>query len=309
MLLINRLRTSLAFVLLCGAWTSAYSYSLQGDAGIGYRHDNLHWSLNGGAQGPNVLSEMKWKDLRMINYFGQLRLYAPFISYVRLTGNYGTIFNGACTDIDYRGDNRSNPFSYALCDASKGEAFELSAAIGQVFDWIPYLTIIPLVGYSVQEQHLRFYNGALNNIPMPELASNYRAKWYTPYLGADFVFKPTGRLKIIGTGEWHWGWYRGTGYWNLRTDFLSEIRHKATGSGVLFRLQGIYSIWSSLTCGITGEYTAMETRPGVHQVDVNEPLLNSIGEFVQDQAVVSSGVLNEVDWYSWRIMITSGFDF
>lgn len=306
----------LFLIILLSMGGSAYGYSLEGDVGIGYRQDGLHWSMGGGSQGPNILSELKWKNLSMINYFGQLRVYAPFISYVRLTGNYGSIFSGRNTDSDYNGNNRTDLFSYAICDAGRGEAFELSAAIGQTFNWIPYMTLIPLLGYSVQEQHLQFYDGIqvfylgnTINAPFQGLASNYRGKWYTPFLGLDLNLKPTENLQIIGTAEWHWGWFRGTGHWNLRTDFLSDVRQKATGSGALARVQGIYTFWKCLTCGLACEYISMGTRPGTHGVDVNQPIIGPLGEITGNQTVFAGGKLNEVHWRSWRIMITGGFNF
>lgn len=306
-----------AVILSLILFAHVHTYSIEGDVGIGYRQDRLNWNFDGGRAGPNILSELKWKHLEMVNYYGQLRAFIPIISYVRLTGNYGSIFSGKNYDYDYHGDDRTDQFAYAINKADRGEAFEISAAIGYPFRLIPYLTIVPLIGYAQQEQHLQLYDGVqvfyignyADNTPLPELASNYRAKWYSPFIGVDIFFARNNRWKIIATGEWHTGTYRGTGYWNLRTDLLSDIRHSANGYGAVLRLQGIYRVWNKVTVGLVGESITMHTRRGLNEVDILDHTFGTLGEYVGNHVVTAQGGLNGVHWQSWRIILTTGFDF
>lgn len=311
--MLKKIITTISFSL--SAFT-AHAYTIVGEVGAGYRQDYLNWNIDGGASGPNILSELKWKDLQMINYYGQLRLTLPIISFIRVTGNYGTVFSGKNTDWDYHGDNRTDPFGYAVSNAGKGEAFEISGAWGRAFSGlIPGTTIIPLVGYSLQEQHLRFYDGLqvfyydTENSLMPDLASNYRAKWYTPFVGLDLIITPSDRFELYTTAEWHTGTYRGTGFWNLRTDFLSELRHHAYLDGVVLRLQANYKWNSRLTTGILGEHINMITGKGINQVDINGPIYDAFGDLIDFGPVTAQGGLNKVQWGSWRILLTSRFNF
>jgi hypothetical protein len=311
-----RINTLIFFILTA---CSAHGFSLEGDVGVGYRQDRLNWSFDGGSRGPNILSELIWENLKMVNYYGQVRTTVPYLGYMRATGNYGSIYNGENFDWDYREDNRQSPFAYAENKADRGEAFEVSFAIGRALPGlIPYVTIIPLIGYSWQEQHLQFYDGIqvyylgnnYDNTPLPDLASNYRAKWYTPFIGVDLFVMPSSRWKIIATAEWHWGQYRGTGYWNLRTDLLSDIRHSASNiTGGVFRVQGLYCLYKNATIGIAGECVTMHTWNGLNQVDISEALFDTFGQYIGSRIVTAEGGLNAVHWQSWRLIATAGFDF
>lgn len=318
MLRINRLLQLVFVVTSLTTSETAFAFSLEGDIGVGYRKDAVDWNFAGGPGGPNILSELKWNNLCMVNYYGQLRVSMPVLNYARLTGNYGSIFNGTNTDWDYNGDDRTDPFSHAINKADKGEAFELSAAIGWPLPrWIEALSIVPLIGYSQQEQHLQLYDGfqalyvnsPFNNTSIPDLASNYRAKWYTPFIGVDLFYRLRNKWKIIATGEWHGGRYCGEGFWNLRTDFLSDIRHRAYISGVVLRLQGLYNYLNFYTLGLIGEYTYMRTGRGINQVDISQSQYDFSGQFLGNQQVTAEGQLNGVHWHSWRIILTTGFDF
>lgn len=310
-----RIKIFLSTILLSA---SLHSYSIEADVGIGYRQDRLNWNFDGGAPGPNILSELKWKHVEMVDYYGQVRAFLPFKLYARATGNYGSIFSGKNTDWDYRGEDRTEPFAYAVNKAGRGEAFEISVAGGVVLPkLIPYTTIVPIIGYALQEQHFQLYDGVqvfylgnyAPNTPLPDLASNYRAKWYTPLVGFDLFFVPNSRWKIIATGEWHWGAYRGTGYWNLRTDLYSDFRHLSNGAGGLLRLQVICNVWRGLTCGLMGECVAMHAGRGLNQVDILQPILDDIGSYVGSRIVTAEGGLNGAHWQSWQIVFTGGFDF
>ncbi|MBW2513838.1 MAG: hypothetical protein JRE21_04620, partial [Deltaproteobacteria bacterium] len=72
------------------------SNRIEFEAGFGYRQDSFDWNIAGDLQGnnPNVLSELKWRDLRIHEaYLGfQANLKNDFV--FKGSVSYGAIFSG-----------------------------------------------------------------------------------------------------------------------------------------------------------------------------------------------------------------------
>lgn len=279
------------------------------DIGAGARQDSLNFNIADPTGSPDVLSELEWKDLHLWLIEADFKLITCRQIYLRLRADYGMIYDGKNRDSDYAGDDRTLIFSEVYCNASKGEAFDLSAGIGyQFLFWCDQIGLTPLVGYSHSEQHLRMYDGfqkinAFDPLavgPFPGLHSNYRAKWSGPWLGFDLDYSFCDYWKLYGGFEYHWAFYRGTGHWNLRTDFIDDFKHRghfAHGTESFLGLN--YDFWGNLAFGVKVRYQTMRLHKGMHRVKV-----------AVDGGPVTFGTrLNEVNWHAFSVLGLLSYQF
>lgn len=278
------------------------------ELGYTYRRDSLNWSI-GLDEGPNVLSDLSWRDL----YINQLTTYGYVATdehlYLRWVADYGRIFHGTNQDSDYFDDDRENEFSRSINKANKGEVFDLSAAIGREFYFFcNQLRIVPLVGYAWNEQHLRMFDGEQVLFtpnpaavgPIENLHSSYKARWYGPWLGIDLFYLINNCLTAFGTIELHSVSYRGIGHWNLREDFVDNFHHKAHGQGVTSAVGLKYQYNSQWNISLTAQYQTQRTHKGNHSVLID----------IGDEVPIFVGArLNPVHWHSAAFTVTGGYSF
>lgn len=278
------------------------------DLGYTYRRDKLKWSI-GSDDGPNILSELSWKNLyiNQISAMGYLTTQDHF--YLRGFADYGGIFHGTNQDSDFFGDNRTLEFSRSINKADKGEVFDLSAAIGREFDFLcNTLRLVPLVGYSWHEQHLRMMHGnqvlftpnpALTG-PIDNLHSSYKTRWFGPFVGADLFYDISCNWSLFGTVEYHSVLYRGTGHWNLRNDFLDDFHHKAHGQGFTGAVGAKYTECGNWNLSLIAAFQNWKTRKGSHSV---------LLDLDNDGIVLAGATLNPVHWRSATLTAAAGYSF
>lgn len=271
-------------------------------AGTGYRQDSLTWNIGSPTGSPNVLSELSWKQLQMINSFGEIAVNSPNGFFCQIRGDYATIFHGTVRDSDWHENNRKNEFSRTRSDASKGEAFDLSFAFTpQAWIFCNRFRIFPQVGVNYAEQHLRMYGGDQlidtehhQTGPIHGLHSNYRANWVTPWLGFGIATQQCGwfvsNLNLRGGYNRYWG----SGHWNLREDIADDFKHRGWGFGAEAMLTLTLTLKKSLWLEINGCYKNHWTQEGwdrIHVIEANKTL-------------TSRQPLNRVRWQSGRLTLS-----
>ncbi len=107
----------------------------------GYRQDQFDFNISGRPDGPNILSELTWEDLQIAQLgidagFRVKPRRSPIGLLVQLEGGYGFIFDGSNEDSDYRGDNRTDPFSISN-NGADGDVWDLSLGAGPQFTLFP----------------------------------------------------------------------------------------------------------------------------------------------------------------------------
>ncbi|MBS4169107.1 hypothetical protein [Parachlamydia sp. AcF125] len=239
--------------------------------GAGYRQDRFEWSISDPQSDPSVSSKLAWEDLYSYNVMGNFKVSICSLT-ARLKGNYGSIYHGKNQDSDYLEGEQKQECLRLISDAGKGEVFDLSAAIGFQTTWFcSLLKIIPLVGWSHHELHLRQFDGnqTVNLFgdlgKISNLHSNYRAKWEGPWTGVD-TFCYLGPWTLYGTLEYHWAHFNGKGHWNLRWDFLKDFKQGAHANGTFITLGTQYQFkWGGLI-GLEGQYVHMKTWHGLDYI-------------------------------------------
>lgn len=268
--------------------------------GPSYRVDNLDWNIADSDGSPNILSELTWTDLKIVQIKADGKLIKSNNFYMRGSIGYGKIFDGDNQDSDYDGDDRTLEFSRSNNDADDGDVLDVSAGLGYQFR-LKKFTIAPLIGYSYHEQNLVMTNG-FQTIPaygsFPGLNSSYDAQWNGPWTGFDISYKIMEKLTLSGVFEYHWADYEAVANWNLRNDFEhpKSFEHIADGNGILLSAAVDYTFNKHWGIGFLANYQEWSADAGIHRV------------FTSNGAI---GVtrLNEVNWesYAAEIGVTISF--
>lgn len=266
---------SLSAGCACGPAGTGWPSAMNVELGVGYREDKLKWSIAGFDDFPNILSEVQWKKLQMVEVNG----YASYTScrnyVVMVKGDYGYICSGSNTDADYAGDDRTGLWSLSHSNAGRGYVYDLSSAVGyRVTSTCGRFIGVPLIGYSFHSQHLRqfdgvqeFWYGDILEAEIEDLNSSYNTRWFGPWIGLEFAARVESCAFIYGGFEWHLASYRGTGNWNLRDD-IGPFNDKAHGTGYVITLGGNWEIWTRWSLGLEGNFRYFRSRQGVSRTEV-----------------------------------------
>jgi hypothetical protein len=278
--------------------------------GYGYRNDSLDWNIAGTKEGtdPNILSELKWKDLTIHQLSFGARTLNKNGLFLKGVFDYGWIVNGRNRDSDYNEDNRQDEFSRSNNRSGEGNTLDFSVGLGYPISFgTDLLSFAPVVGYSYHQQDLRLTDGH-QTIPdlgsFEGLESTYDAKWQGPWIGVDLrvglkkISGFLGSTNLCFGYEHHWAAYEAVADWNLRSDFMhpKSFEHEADGQGDKILL-GLKSRMSEMTTlGIFYEQQQWTTQKGVDRVFL------VTGQVVETQ-------LNEVNWQSQAVRIEISIRF
>lgn len=281
------------------------------DIDLGFRKDRLKWGIAGCVLGPGgvpvnlgLLSEMQWKDLRIVQVSGSGRYVSNRNYAVKISGDYGHIYHGHSVETHYAGPSKTLKFSQINAHAGKGFVYDLSGAVGyRVTSTYERAVGTFLIGYSASEQSLHSYNGKsivcvnpISGLPCPigtleGLNNTYKAQWYGPWIGLDFDVRVERCAYLFGGFEWHLASYRGVGRWNLRTD-MGPFRQKAHGHGYIATLGTSWEIWRNISLGIVAHYRNFQTRGGSERITYIFP---------DERSVVVPVHFNGTKWVSYDL--------
>jgi len=266
----------------------------------GYRVDDLDWNIAGDLSGanPNILSELTWDDLHMIELKGKVNVVLAKYLVIDGKAGWGEIIDGKNQDSDYDGDNRTEEFSRSNNATDDGHVWDYSVGGGVrvPVENLGYLFIEDnlwiglLGGYSKHKQHLVItdLNQTIPDLgPFPGLDSRYSAQWEGPWVGVE-VSGTIRRWRGWGRFEYHFPEYQGDATWNLREEFVqpgSFIHSSDDGRGIVFEGGGNYQLTDMWSFALTFTLQDWEMNPGIDRV------------YFTDGTVIDTR-LNEVNWDS-----------
>jgi Protochlamydia outer membrane protein len=279
---------------------------------IGYRRDNMKWSIAGVGGSPNILSELKWEDLESTVLSVDFRWSDDSMAYIRGSMRIGWIWAGENQDSDYLGNNRTMEFSRSNNDAEGGGQLDASAGLGYRFS-IPLvwdggkIHLMPLAGYSYNSldlemthgrQTLSGYGYSATLGTFDDLDSRYTAQWRGPWLGVDGEFEMNASNKLFASFEYHWAEYEGEGDWNLRSDFNHPVSfiQKTDGDGMVFSFGYQYQPSSSWLWRLFVDYQKWDSDPGEDITYFSDGTTGQIG-------------FNGVEWDAYSINFGVGYSF
>ena len=270
----------------------------------GVRADKFDWNIAGtlSGDGPNVLSELSWEDLRsfQIRLTGRFELAVEgihwFHPYFQTQLATGRIYSGENQDSDYNGDNRTDEFSRSNNAADRGNMLDFSLAVGQKIPLFNQrLNLIPLFGYSYRQQKLRLLDGFQTipvHGPFPGLDSSYAAEWWGGWLGLETTYNPHRRLIIHGSASYHFAEFYAAGNWNLRTEFAHPLSFEQTAdaSGWVQELELEYLFRDNWSWTLSGIIQNWQTEAGLDRV------------FLVDGTTMFTR-LNQANWESRSLLL------
>jgi hypothetical protein len=276
--------------------------------GAGWRQDSLDWSIGIEDEGPNILSELEWKDVQMWQISGGIQGSLCQDWYYRLKGDFAKIYHGKNRDSDYLDDDRNGLHSQSDNAADRGFAYDFSIGLGYPFHcYGDQLQLIPLIGYSRSEQRLRTRKGFqtldlfFDQVgPFSGLNSRYETKWSSVWLGVDFEYDTPSNFTIYGSIEYHYAFYLASGHWNLRPDIIGPFHHDANASGAEAVLGTSYNVWDCLGIGVELGYKYYKSENGVDKTKFTFIDFDDEGNLISVEDV-GKGRLNPVTWHSFYI--------
>ena len=271
-----------------------------------YRQDNLIWNKAGLNNFPNVLSELKWENLRTQGIKAVLKHDLGPRYFLEATGSYGYTYSGTTQDSDYDGDNRTLEFSRSNSNGSGGTMFDASLSLGWKLQDSKKAKTSLQAGYAINRQYLDMTN-YVQTIdtspnsqlgPFPGVSASYKALWRGPWVGVVHDQTLNKRLHLTTRLEYHLPDYAGECYWRSRSDLAQPVtnNHWASAQGIVAAIGVDYVTGPRWILGAGVEYTNYTTFPGTDQVNIAD------GTHVQIR-------LNEVRWDSWAFRLKATYRF
>lgn len=291
-------------------WDINIDGEIVGEAG--YRVDNLRWSIQGGNGIPNILSELTFRDVKILEVGLRGTAVACQNIYLRGYIDYGFILDGRTQDSDYLGNNRTLEFSRSYMRTKDDHVFDVSGGIGYLYDVCNSgLFIAPLVGVSYHHQKFRLTHGIqvidtesiIGLGPIAGLNSTYSTHWNSPWVGLDIGYRPACYCELFMyiSYEHHWVNFQASGNWNLREDFVGDFTQRSRcGNGDIVKAGVNYLMCDDWLVGISGNFQTWKTGHGIDRTNVLEEGPVPFPSYTR---------LNPVHWRSYAIKLDLGYVF
>lgn len=250
-----------------------------------------------GAETPNVLSELIWDNMDTWALESRVNIGLGKSFKIGARVGVGAIVDGNATDWDYAGDNRTDPFSYAVAtvdgkyqvygDVNIGWEFNNSFEVpvlplgksGKSMALASTIAVTPRIGYAYSRQEILFKDGVQlvpNLGPFEGLNSTYTPEWQGIYLGVDGSFRIAGPVHLLVSAQFYPDLrYRADANWNLRGDLSSptSFRHSADGSGFAYEAGLRWQVDKLMSIALSYRDLSVDTDPGraqVYSIDYGE---------------------------------------
>ncbi len=282
---------------------------------VGYRHDDLQWSIAGADGTPNILSELTWKDIKIATISSGTTLLFESNWLINLNLLFGSIYSGESQDSDYLGDKRTLEFSRSNNSGDEGSVLDISAATG--YHWTfpfnqkspyPNIELRPQIGLSYYSQNLKATDGNQTvasdfiEFPLgtfPSLNATYDATWFGPWLGLKTKFNFTESFSLSLNLEYHYVKYSSTADWNLRGEFShpESFTQKADGYGLIGDIEGKFKLDTQLALNLSISYQDWQAHNnGVDKI------------FLSDDTTLTTQY-NGIDWKSFGANVGFVYSF
>lgn len=260
--------------LSCAAFLPADTTMVQ--LGVGYRQDSITLNIKErGNINPRAKSDRHFKNLEIVTLGTQLRsTLGCSDAYVRGSFDWGWVVDGDVRDQLSIEDFDSNPHQFHHAGYSvEGDflnttvhndvkessyVWDFDVAFGYPFHCgcEDHFTIAPVVGFAINHQHLKvkgrtaFSDVSFSSSEREEFDlkttckrnSNFRANWWGPYLGFDFVYNSPDCWNLYGAFEFHFGRARRVANSHTEREYIDSFRRTKIFYGPLFRLGTYYML-------------------------------------------------------------------
>jgi hypothetical protein len=228
----------------------------------GYFWQDFRWSIAGDANGknPNILSELKWQNVRgpYLNLGLGWNVWKQF--YVRSEVKYGTIISGTVTDTDYRYDNRTAPVFEMQFKSNKGSQLKYIAEIGYQLIDSDKIKLMCFAGFSQTTQLLYIIGEGVNK----DLKSSYQNKRSGIIFTMNSSFRLNRKLSFMQGIDYLQFKYNAQANWNMIEAFKHPVsfEHKANGFEIQSTSGFQYRLREQISLSAQFSYSAFRTGHG-----------------------------------------------
>lgn len=259
-------------ILFCSLTLSAQSVDQNPDIdnkflmsfSTGLQSQNFNWSIAGNraGQSPNILSELKWQNLKIVilGLTVDYTINPKLILHSDYQG--GQVFIGKVSDIDYQGDNRSQEIYNSLFDSDKGSQNIFNVSVSYRILSCRWLQLALSTGYVCNIQHYFLLDH--QGIYDANLNSTYTGIWQGIKTGATGNILLTRKLTANVFCAYSRINFRANGNWNLISDFEHPVsyKHNATGFTLDPAIKLNYSLCQFWSLYLTGRSGIWQTGNG-----------------------------------------------
>jgi len=204
----------------------------------GYSSSSLNFSIAGTTAGtnPNILSELKWKNISAFVYGADIELQLTKRFIVEAGFSRSHTAGGNVSDIDYAEDNRSSIFSELYAGSHKGYSQAMDIHAGYLFWERDNVTLKGYIGYRHLTQKLYIVNRKRSTSEsdmyyQEGLNSYYKTNWHMLGSTAELGWRAANKLHLSYRLGGYFCRYNAYGDWNLRNEFAhpKSYTHKDAG--------------------------------------------------------------------------------
>lgn len=259
----------------------------------GINQESLNWSISGDINGmnPNILSELKWKNLRGLETVVSTQFYLSkrFLFNTALTHQKITV--GKVTDNDYAGDNRTFNTSELDLKSDKGHTLILDANFAYKLFNDGRFHFQPQIGYWGKFQTLYLLDGDVPLISGKLLNSTSRPNWQGIQYGVTAGLSYGSFFSELEFNTIYILNYSAKANWNLQTTFNHPLSfvHSAKGNGFQISFVQTASLSANFLPFVKFKFSTLKSGSG------KDMLFLENGE-------IESSKLNGVDNQSWSIL-------
>jgi len=239
----------------------------------GRQQEDFHWSIAGNNNGtdPNVLSELKWKNVAGQDYSASFKWNVWRRLVFIADFSHETVNSGSVSDMDYSADNRTLPVYAENFGDNKGYTSSWSTGAGYTIFNGKIYSLVGYAGYSANTQAL--YLVDLTG-QLPGLNSSYKASWKGVFVKASSSVKVFKALSFSVNVAYNQVNYNANGDWNLINEFQHPVSysHTANGYGINTNTRLVYNISHQIAVHVGYGYFNWQTGNG------NDLLYLSSGE-------------------------------
>jgi len=229
----------------------------------GRQREDFNWSIAGNNNGadPNVLSELKWKNVSGQVYSASFRWRIWWKVLFVADYNRVSVNSGSVSDMDYSGNNRTAPVYAENFSDNKGYTSLWNAGVGYpVFNHGRFsLELYAGYGENTQSLYLVDLTGQL-----PGLNSRYDANWKGGFIRVSSAVKIFRALAFSVDIAYNQVNYRANGNWNLIGEFQHPVSytHAAKGYGIITNAGLVFNITRNIAADIGYGYFNWQTGKG-----------------------------------------------
>jgi len=234
----------------------------------GYGNQDFRWSIAGNYAGgnPNILSELKWKDVKGPIAGTRVDLSLGHRWSASVDANVSITTSGCVTDADYSGDDRTGRTYYVAFASDRGEGFRISAQPAYSLINKGFIRLLAAAGYQYGSMHLRIReNGEEDpSVIATGLNSSYNTRMHGPKAAMVLHLRLAQKLSLAFMPGASFLQYSARANWNLATDLKHPLsfEHRANGWEWTGRLELSYGINKNLNVFTTLDYRRLQINGG-----------------------------------------------